>query len=264
MAKLELNPIKDEICKQIDELAREPLSEQKPMLGIVEIDDLDRAHFYGYEQAKLASAELVCELFNTRQPDPKSGSIEQSELDVLKQRCETSEGDIHLPFVLKVIARLEQLERQPEDKCETCYGISCPHWLQCYPNLVTDIKELEGKNKELQQSGIELMVKVSKLEAKLEQAEEQIEGYAKLLGSANNDVERLSKYADELEVERDKAGAEKIKWFGKAVALVNEGGSLKEALGKYGQHYSWCGTQKIGQTTYICNCGLEKAQKGGN
>ncbi len=28
-------------------------------------------------------------------------------------------------------------------ECKRCYGLSCPHWLGCFPELVSDIKQLQ-------------------------------------------------------------------------------------------------------------------------
>ena len=36
-----------------------------------------------------------------------------------------------------------------KDKCKPCWGISCPHWMVCFPELETDIKELDEKIKQL-------------------------------------------------------------------------------------------------------------------
>ena len=33
--------------------------------------------------------------------------------------------------------------------CNPCWGISCPHWQVCFPELGTDIKELDAKFKKL-------------------------------------------------------------------------------------------------------------------
>lgn len=55
--------------------------------------------------------------------------------------------------------------------CDTCYGISCPHWMQCFPELVTDVKELEAKNKKLQLAGIEMMGRINKLEKRINRKE---------------------------------------------------------------------------------------------
>ncbi len=225
-----MKPIKDEICKQIDELACEPLSEQKRTPLQIKIETLDEAQFYGFEQAKLASSELVCELFETRQPDPKCGSIEQSELDVLKQRCETSEGDIHLPFVLKVITRLEYLEDAQPDLQDR--DIPQELW-----ELFVDVNDVKDAN--IVSSVRDCIID---LQAKLEQAEAEIKKF-------ENKVKfNEQQFRDDTATIKD---------------LTAKNVSLKEALFKYGQHYGWCDTQKIGQTTYICNCGLEKARKGG-
>lgn len=57
------NKLKETICKKIDELECEPLSKQEPVLGIETNKNPDEAHFYGYEEAKLAAAEIVCKLW---------------------------------------------------------------------------------------------------------------------------------------------------------------------------------------------------------
>ena len=36
-----------------------------------------------------------------------------------------------------------------DEKCDPCPGISCPHWIECYPQLEMDIHELEAKVKQL-------------------------------------------------------------------------------------------------------------------
>ena len=37
---------------------------------------------------------------------------------------------------------------QPSGECEPCYGISCPHWAQCFPQFRGDVKALDEKNKQ--------------------------------------------------------------------------------------------------------------------
>ncbi len=50
-------------------------------------------------------------------------------------------------LIQQAIPLVEQMQAK---KCETCYGISCPHWSQCFPELRSDIKELETKTIDLQ------------------------------------------------------------------------------------------------------------------
>ncbi|KKL90817.1 hypothetical protein LCGC14_1900950, partial [marine sediment metagenome] len=65
------NKLKDTICKKIDELECEPLSEQEPVLGTKNPEAPDDAHFFGYEQAKLAAAEIVCVLMDNEKCEHK-------------------------------------------------------------------------------------------------------------------------------------------------------------------------------------------------
>jgi len=38
------------------------------------------------------------------------------------------------------------LKRCPD--CTPCYGLSCPHWAQCFPQFKEEIKQLEAENKQ--------------------------------------------------------------------------------------------------------------------
>jgi len=41
------------------------------------------------------------------------------------------------------------MEQTRNEECEDCYGLSCPHWRQCFPEMRLDVDELQAANKTL-------------------------------------------------------------------------------------------------------------------
>ncbi len=108
---------------------------------------------------------------------------------------------------------------------------------------------------------------VRDLQARIKKLEHQRKGYGELLGSANNDVERLQKWGATLQAQIQQYQSTEPYDSGKAAGIASVASKLADALKaleEYGYHTNACPatTEHILEpieTGEKCNCGYAQA-----
>ena len=127
---------------------------------------------------------------------------------------------------------------------------NCPFCDREKPEIVVrsfgDDKDPRGNGSQIEMS-IHFLRKVSALISKLEADKAELR---KVVEKGCYNAHRRPKQCPISDKTKLAQQAETIRKQGE------ENKQLLEKLEKYGNHYSWCATKKIGQTKYVCNCGF--------